>query len=164
MAVTTKSSMMTFDTLDPEQLQAWGEVMLRHSHLDYILRMTIKTLAGVQVNEALDATRFTPSSELRQRVRRLARSAIGEGAALLKVEALLERCRQVTESRNNLVHNIVARELDGELKVRTSDHQWQDAPAAADLRDLAAKIGTLTLELNTARLQGFLKAALDRKR
>jgi hypothetical protein len=44
---------------DAEFLAAFGEVALRHAHLDHILRMTIKTLADLRPNEALDATHMT---------------------------------------------------------------------------------------------------------
>lgn len=50
---------------DPILLAAFGEVALRHEHLVHILRMLIKTLAGLDVNEALDATAFDGASVLR---------------------------------------------------------------------------------------------------
>ena len=45
--------MITVDIAgDVELLAAFGEVALRHAHLDHILRMTIKTLADLRPNEA----------------------------------------------------------------------------------------------------------------
>lgn len=164
MEVTTKSSMMTFAIPeDPEELQAWGEVMLRHSHLDHALKMMIKTLAGIEIIEALDASKFTPSSELRRRIRRLAKLALGEGSALIRVEALLEQCRRATERRNELVHNIVGRELDGDIKMRTDDHTWRPMPTLDELTALNSEFIRLATQLNAARLRGFLKEALDKK-
>ena len=99
---------------DKALLAAFGEVALRHEHLNHILRMTIKTLAKLRPQEALDATAYDGSRQLRERIRKLARPRLGEGEALLKLEAILERCRRVTERRNELTHGIWAKELDGE--------------------------------------------------
>ncbi len=41
---------------DPALLEAAGRVALAHGQLELILRMTIKTLAGLSVDEALNAT------------------------------------------------------------------------------------------------------------
>ena len=41
---------------DTQLLQAVGEVAILHGHLDYILRVTIKTVADVSLQQALDAT------------------------------------------------------------------------------------------------------------
>ena len=49
------ASMITFHVPDnTELLAAFGEVALRHEHLNHILRMTIKTLARLSIDEALD--------------------------------------------------------------------------------------------------------------
>ena len=37
-------------------LAAFGEMALRHEHMNRVLQMTIKTLAGITVTEALAAT------------------------------------------------------------------------------------------------------------
>ena len=95
-------------------LAAFGEVNLRHEHLNHVLRMTVKTLAHLAVNEALDATARDTSSQLRERVRKLARQQLGEGEPLLKLQALVERCKHATDRRNDLVHSVWAKELDGE--------------------------------------------------
>ena len=41
---------------DPSVVAAVGRIALRHGQLDYILRMTIKTLGGLSIQDALDAT------------------------------------------------------------------------------------------------------------
>ncbi len=165
MDETSKPKMMTFDIPDdPKQLQAWGEVMLRHSHLDCSLRVSIKTLTGVAIREAVDGTEFTRSTELRSRIRKLARDALGGGEALVRFEALLERCRRVTERRNDLIHNIVGREVDGDIKMRTVDHSWRDVPSIEELNALSGEMVQLTYELNEARIHGYIFDALQVKR
>ena len=75
----TVSKMMTFHVPDDKELlAAFGEVALVHEHLNHILRMTIKTLAGLKPIEALDATSYDGSRQLRERIRKLARQRLGE--------------------------------------------------------------------------------------
>jgi hypothetical protein len=144
-------------------LAAIGEVALRHEHLNYILRMTIRTLASVGIDEALDATAYAGSAELRSRINKLARQRLGEGQALIKVQALLERCKRLTERRNDLVHSVWGKELDGETARKDSANEWQPLPTGDELRDLASHISQLTDQLNKARLDGFLLEALNLK-
>ncbi|MGH7485498.1 MAG: hypothetical protein ACREMY_07825 [bacterium] len=141
---------------DPTLLAAPGRVALRHAHLDHILRMTIKTLGNVSVQEALDATAFEGSRTLRDRVRRLARRRLGEGTALIKLQAVLERARRATEERNDLLHSPWGQVVDGEMQIRTVDHQWKDLPTASDLSALGVEIASITDELNDARLEGYI--------
>jgi len=86
---------------DPAVLAAVGKIALRHGQLDHVLRMTIKSLTGVSMNEALDAPARQGSRELRERIRKLARRRLGEGVAIAQLEAILERCRRATEKRTS---------------------------------------------------------------
>ena len=102
---------------DQALLAAFGEIALRHEHMNHILKMTIKTLAGITPAEALAATKYESSRQLRDRIKRLARKTLGEGATLLKLQALVHTCEALTEKRNNLVHGFWAKQL----KQRVSD-------------------------------------------
>ena len=64
-------------------LQAVARVTICHAHLDYALRMCIKSLTGLGIEEALDATELEGSRMLRERIRKLARTRLGEGARSL---------------------------------------------------------------------------------
>jgi hypothetical protein len=149
---------------DRDLLATFGEVALRQEHLTHILRMTIKTLADLHPDEALDATAYDGSRQLRERIRKLARQRLGEGKPLLKLQALLERCRRATDRRNELIHGIWAKELDGEPVRRNTDHTWHPLPTVEDLRNLSNELQALTETLNTARLDGFLSEALSKRR
>jgi len=149
---------------DSGLLAAFGEVTLRHEHLIHVLRMTIKTFARVEVNEALDATAFNGASILRERVRKLAKQQLGEGEALIKVQALVERCRRATEKRNDYVHSVWAQEPDGKAKRNDGGHSWLSIPTIEELQALSQELLTLTQELNHARLEGFIFEALSRRR
>ncbi len=148
---------------DKELLAAIGEVALRHEHLNHILRMTIRTLARLDIDEALDATAYDSSSQLRERIKKLARQRLGEGEPLLKLQALLERCKRATVKRNDLVHSVWGKELDGEPARKGSGHEWRSLPTTTDLHELAENISLLTSQLNEARLKGFLHEALTKK-
>jgi hypothetical protein len=87
-------------------VKAIREVSICYGHLDQMLKMTIKTLAGFSVDEALDASERATAAVLRERVHKLARQRLGEGIALLKLEAILERCRRASASRNEIIHNV----------------------------------------------------------
>jgi hypothetical protein len=93
---------------DPEWLKAFGRVSVVHTHLDHIRRMMIKTLTNVPVEVALSATDSEGSAVSRDRIKKLAKQSLGEGAALLGVQDIVERCRRVTERRNDLIHTTIA--------------------------------------------------------
>ena len=61
---------------DPQVLAAVGKIALRHGQLDYALKMAVRSLAGITIREAIDATARQSSRDLRERVRRLARNAL----------------------------------------------------------------------------------------
>jgi hypothetical protein len=147
---------------DKELLAAFGELTLRHEHMNHILRMMVKTLSGITVQDALDATVFESASSLRERVRKLAKQRLGEGAALLKLQALVERCRHLTEKRNEFVHSVWAKQLDGEPLRSDRNEGWVPLPSTDELAHLSQQVLSLTNEMNYARLEGFLFQALNK--
>jgi len=154
------TNFMTFHVpSDTALLAAIGEVALRNEHLNYILRMTIKTLARLDIDEALDATAYDSSSQLRERTKKLARQRLGDGEPLLKLQALLERCKRATEKRNDLIHCVWGKELDGEPARKGTGNAWRPLPTAAELHAIAEEIMRLTGDLNEARLEGFVHLA-----
>ncbi len=155
---------MTFHVpQDKDLLAAIGKVALRHEHLNHIFRMTLKTLARLEIEEALDATAYDSTSQIRDRIKKLARQRLGEGAPLLKLQALLERCKRATEKRTDLIHGVWGQELDGLPARKGSGQEWRPPPTTTETEDLAAEIMQLTDELNEARLSGFLHEALQQK-
>ena len=160
-----ESSTITFHVPDdPAFLAAVARVTICHAHLDYCLRMCIKSLAGLEIEEALDATEHEGSRTLRDRIRKLARMRLGEGQSLLKLQALMKRCEELTEERNRITHGIIAIAshigIDAPMR-RGSDHSWETLPSSKQLEMLAAAITSLVIELNHARLNGWLAEALQ---
>lgn len=155
------STIVLFQLPNDEKLMAAvGKVALRHEHLNYVLRLTIKSLAGVTLDEALRATEYEGSKQLRECVRKLARKRLGDGQALIKLQAALSKCGELTKRRNSIVHSFWAEDLDGKPHVRNVEDGVRPLPTVQELEDLAAKIEQLSKELNSARLKGFLKDAL----
>ena len=149
---------------DPKLLAALGEIALRHEHLNHVLKMTIKVLANVTPEEAISATRYEGSRQLRERIRKLARSRLGEGTALLRLQALVSECERVTEARNRYVHGLWAKELDGDPQLRNEFGEPGPVPTVEELSTLAMEIDSVAQKLNHERLLGFLAEALTAKR
>jgi len=157
--------MMVFHVPDnPEWLKAFGRVSVVHTHLDHILRMLIKTLANVTVEVALNATDGEGSAALRQRIKKLAKQRLGEGAALLGVQDIVERCKRVTERRNSLIHTTIAIDwLDTEAMLYRAGRPAAPLPTTQDLESLEKEMSQLIAEINQARLKGWLAEALAAK-
>jgi hypothetical protein len=145
---------------DQAVLAAIGKIALRHGQLDHVLRMTIKSLTGVSANEAIDATARQGSRELRERIRKLARRRLGEGVALVQLEAMLERCRRATEKRNELLHSLWGHQLDGGHVMRTHGYELVAIPSVQELEAVAEALFQVAKDLDTARWDGFLSEAL----
>ena len=154
--------MITLDIpTEPSLLAAVGKIALRHGQLDYVLRMTVKSILKIPVREALDATDRQSSRELRDRVKKLAKKKFGESTTLVKLDALLNRSRQATDKRNEVLHSLWAKDLQGNLVIRDDDgHSFRSSPTESELEQVASDLATIASELNNARLEGFLKEAL----
>jgi hypothetical protein len=148
---------------DEKILAELGKITLRHGQVDNALRMTIKDLTGVSQTQALDATARDGSRELRERTRTLARQRLGEGAALVRLQALLARAGRATKKRNELIHAAWGTELDGGPVMRGDDHQFRPAPSLTELQNLEHDMVRILDELIQARLNGFLLDSLKTK-
>jgi len=145
---------------DQAVLAAIGKIAVRHGQLDHALKMAVRSLAGVTIAEAENATARQGSSQLRERVRKLARKRLGESEALIRLEAILERSRRATDKRNDLLHAVWAYELDVGPVVRTEGTEFGPIPTAAELEAVANDLDQIMKDLNSARLDGFLRDAL----
>jgi hypothetical protein len=57
-----------------------------------------------------------------------------------------------------------AQEIDGDPKMRDASNEWGPIPTVESLEMLASELITLTVELNDARLKGWLFEALSTRR
>ncbi len=149
----------------PELLVAVGKVAISQGQLDYVLRMTLKSLLGLTNGEVLDATRLQGSQQLRARVRKLAEQRFGDGEALILLDALLTRTRRATDRCEELLYSLWASDFGfdtpSEQEKELRRQRWPDSE---DLNILADELAALALEINDARVNGFLKLALQRTR
>jgi hypothetical protein len=148
---------------NPEWLKAFGRVSVVHTHLDHVLRLMIKTLANVAAEVALSATESEGSAVLRDRIKKLAKQRLGEGAALLKVQDTVERCRRVTQRRNDLIHSTIASDwlgVDEEARMYRAGFPVAPLPTVKELESLEKEMGQLIAEIEQARLVGWLAEAL----
>ena len=112
---------------DIELLAAIGRIAVLHGHLEYCLRMTIKSLTGVEVGESLRETELKGFKRLRCRIEKEARPGDGDKAAeLLKI---VDRSRAATDRRNELLHGFWCKR-DGVPAVRI---ERGEKPRASDL-------------------------------
>jgi hypothetical protein len=146
---------------DKELLAALGELSIKHGHLDHILKMTIRTLSGVSIEEALNNTTWRlGSAKLRKKIRKTAKDKLGEGDTLLRIDALLKRARRVTDKRNETIHSLWAMDIYGTPVVRKEDHSWKNIPTVTELASISNELEIITKEINNARLSGFIYEAL----
>ncbi len=146
--------------VDEDLLRAAGKVAIAHANLEHILRMTVKTLAKLTVQTALDATQNDKMHELRKCIFKLFRQLNPKEELIIKLKALLRRSEKLSEERNSLLHRPWAVDEDRTWVIKDEDHNWGNPPKAQTLEDLAQKIESFAEELNHERLKGFLAHAI----
>lgn len=146
---------------DPKLLQAIGRVALAHGQLEHTLRMTVKVLSGLSVQEALDATSTMGVYDLRKKIKKLFKQKLHDEVAKTKLDALLNKVGRLSDKRNKLIHRPWAKDTHGKYVVKEENHVWGSPPSAEELNQLAEDIRRIVVELNTARLNGFIKEALS---
>jgi len=139
---------------DDKVLAEIGKITLRHNHLDYMLRMLIKTFSEATIEETINATKYDGSRALRERIKKLAKGKLKEGKYLIQLQHLMERCGRATDRRNELVHSVWAHELDGEHHIQQADNTWKPSPKIEELASLLEDLQSLISEISLARIEG----------
>lgn len=149
---------------DDSYLEALGTLAMRHAHLEHVLRMTIKTITGRNIPEALAVTARRGADQIRKLVVKEASCRLhGDANALAKLEAILLRGQELSWRRNDFVHSPCARYVDGpdrEPFLMVEEIGKVRLPSPATLLALATEIGAYTVELNEERLHGFIAVGL----
>jgi hypothetical protein len=146
---------------DPALLAAIGKVAVRYGQLEYGLKLTIKSILGISIPDALAATERKTSHQLRESIVKEARRRFGDGLVLVSLKALLEKSREATNRRNSLLHGLWATELNGRQVHRASGHILGPIPPVAELDALADELYLVGKELNQERRRGFLHQAMQ---
>jgi hypothetical protein len=158
--VPKKYSMVVAYVPDPSSLQALGLVAVRHGQLEYALRMTIKSLTGLDVREALSGTAYVGAKRLRERILKTARAKVVQNSDIENLAELIDRSATVTERRNAVLHGLYAQEVNCQAMLFEND-AWRPVPTPDELNALATEIATITQDIHEARLHGFLAKALS---
>ena len=146
-----------------EILERVGEVAVAHSKLDHTLKVTIKSVTGRESVDVLNEHKRTGSLLLRRAIRDKCAELFGESETLVRVDDLLNRCRDLSDLRNRYVHGVWAKFLDGPEALFdgvTVLHQ----PTIDQLVDLTERIDSISREIHEARISGFLAEALRIRR
>ena len=144
---------------DEKILVTVGTIALRHGQLDNALKMVIQFLTGVDMIEVFGATARDSSRQLRDRVHKLARQHLGEGPALVRLQARLARAGRASEQRNKLIHAVWGSELDSGPVMLGDDHELRPVPSVVELQKLDHEIILILEGLIDAGLEGFLLEA-----
>ena len=89
----------------PNCLRLLGRLAIAHTHLELILRYTVKTLSGLKVKEALDATNRVYTSEVRRIIRRLFKELRPSPSEQIELESLRGAADRLTKKRNDFLHS-----------------------------------------------------------
>jgi len=126
----------------------------------------VKTLAGLSVKEALDATHRARTSDVRSRVRKLFEQKKPLESEKAKLEALLGATARLSEERNKILHSAWSETEAGvTVRKRESDHEWERAPSKEQVDTITNQIMELARKINDARFEGgFIYEVVERKR
>ena len=149
----------------PGLLEALGRLAVAHTHLELLLQYTVKTVAGVSVRTALDATSGQRTSDVRRRIRKLFVQEKPPESEVVKLDALLNRARLLSDKRNHFLHSAWSQTEAGEaVRKREDDHQWIPASSKEEVDTVTNEIMELAGEINNARLHGFIDKVVTRTR
>lgn len=162
---TPKPVMIKFYMPSPALTREVGKIVIRHGHLDYVLRLTIKSLLKLSVFDPLFRTETDRmSGQLRERIRQLAPAKLAAHEDVVsELLSQMDRAKVLTELRNSIVHGVWSRnKLGGPVKLRdTRNDQLNSMPTVKQLKLAERDIDELLRDLNRSRLSGKLKQALD---
>lgn len=148
----------------PRLNEALGRLAIAHTHLELILRYCVKTIADLTIKQALDATEGQRISDLRVRVRQLFNARKPTALEITRLDALLGHAKRLSEKRNSYLHRAWSQTDAGKIIMKDEDHQWGRAPSEEEILEVAGEITQLVGEINTERLEGFIKSVVLRSR
>jgi hypothetical protein len=145
---------------DPAVIVAIGKLAIRHGQLDYGLKLTIRSIRGISVEQALTDTKRKSPHQLQALVAEHARERFGEAPALVRLRELLHRSRQATDHRNSVLDDLWATESDG-APIHAPERHQRALPRVAELEAVADNLFSVVKELDHERHRGFLCEAVE---
>jgi hypothetical protein len=145
---------------DPAVLVAIGKVAIRHGQLDHGLKLTIRSIRGISVEQALTDTKRKSPHQLRALVEEHARDRYGEAPILVRIRELLHKSRQATDYRNSVLDDFWAAEPDG-APIHVPEGHPMALPRVAELEAVAENLFSVVKELDHERHRGLLREAVE---
>ena len=145
---------------DPAVMVAIGKLAIRHGQLDHGLKLTIRSIRGISVEQALTDTKRKSPRHLCALVEKHARDRFGEAPVLARLQELLDRSRQATDHRNSVLDDLWATESDG-APIHVPDGRPMALPRVAELEAVAENLFSVVKELDHERHRGFLREAVE---
>lgn len=147
----------------PGLVQALGALAIAHTHLELTMRYAIKTISGLSVSDALDATSQDRTVDLRERLKAMFKEQKPTAQEKCRLDALLERAKRLTESRNAYLHAAWSETPAGQAIIKGDDHSWESAPTKDKVERVTKDILELAVEINESRLaNGFISKIIQR--
>ena len=145
---------------DPAVIVAIGKLAIRHGQLDHGLKLTIRSIRGISVEQALAETKRKSPHQLRALVEEHARNRFGEAPILVRIRELLHRSRQATDHRNSVLDDLWATESDG-APIHAPEGSPGKIPPLAELEAVADNLFSVVKGLDHERHRGFLHEAME---
>ena len=140
---------------DDDILRELGRLQIRHSHLDHTLRLAIKRMLGISIDDAgyWDETRGM-AAELRGRARKLiAQRYCNDDATADTLNKVLDDAEAVTTMRNRLLHSVWMKAEGEEPVLHDRDNRLKipvgfTLPTAAEIAKVSEQVARVQRVLN----------------
>ena len=131
--------------------QGVGAIVIKHSQLDHVLRLCLKRIIGISVDDQAYGllTDRVQSKPLRLLIKRAAtRSDMLSNEEREKLKRLLKRAEDATDIRNDLIHCLWARKEKGPVERSENQRDPQPVPTMKELRAWAKNIDDIRNDIN----------------
>jgi hypothetical protein len=146
--------------IDDNFLIAAGKLACAAGSHELIIRYLCKSILEIELEEALWATKRNYVEDVRKICRKSFVNKVQDQSAIAKLDALLNRSRELTEERNSVLHRGWGINHQGIAVAKDENQQFSAPPSIAELEATTTKLLALNVEINTARLNGFISHAL----
>ena len=147
----------------PQLLESLGRLAIAHTHLERILRYTVKTLSGLSGPKSLDPRKRKPISDLRKRIKKRFKKYHPTAAETYRLDELLEKAKLLSGKRNSYMHRAWSETEAGQVILHEEDLHLGAAPPEAAIERVASEILALGKQINNARLHGFIQEVVQRQ-
>jgi hypothetical protein len=155
------SSQSEFYEPDDDVLRELGRLQIRHSHLDHTLRLTIKRMLGISIDDPgyWNETRGMTSA-LRERARALIAERYGNDDDIAGIlNKVLDDAETATTLRNRLLHTVWMKAPDAEPVLHDRDnslkmHVGFQLPTVDEVASVSERIQRIQRVLNHLTRKG----------